>query len=197
MPISSLTHSLTHHTTMITKAKATHYVKRGSTNLPLSNSSVDKKIKSVLPFFGFINMTISCGAIIYRACIKGDIPMVTFVTFVYFATFVLDYWVVLYHKFPKKLHLKVGIWVLESAIMLGFGFAFSKFMSLGASLFFFGIVIVGNTLLFYAYFVWDGDKNRGVCSSNEEKKRKTRNYCRHRKASLKKYRHIALALENV
>ncbi|KAK7340490.1 hypothetical protein VNO77_21195 [Canavalia gladiata] len=91
------------------------------------NSLVDTKFHIVVPFSRFINMTFSCDATIYRACIHGDIPMIAFVIFVYLATVLQDYWFGLYHKLPpyvkspKRHCLKIGTWVLLSAIMLGFG----------------------------------------------------------------------------
>ncbi|MDV3154299.1 MAG: hypothetical protein Q8759_02255 [Pigeon pea little leaf phytoplasma] len=128
-----------------------------------------KRIFSVLPYFGVINMIITSGTTIYRAYQNGDIQMIAFVTFVFFGTFLLDYWIYLYNKLPPndgyyaKLKLKIGIWVLLSSIMFGFACEISTFMGLFGSLTFFGVVISGNTFLFYVYFIWEGDKSEKTC----------------------------------
>ncbi|KAK7340493.1 hypothetical protein VNO77_21198 [Canavalia gladiata] len=134
--------------------------------LPLENSNMNtQKVYSVLPFFGVINMTIASGTTIYRAYKNDDFQMIAFVIFVYFGTFFLDHWFHLYHMLPpsdqssEKLKLKIGIWVLLSTIMFGFACEFSTFASFFESLTFFGVVISGNTLLFYVYFIWEGDKS--------------------------------------
>lgn len=150
---------------------------KSSSSLPLTNSNAEFKIYSVLPAFGLINLTISSATTIYRAFNKGDTPMIVFTTLVFLGTFLLDYWFRLYRKLPpsekssKHHSLKIGIWVLLSAIMFGFAYEFSTFMSLAASLSFFGVVICGNALLFYVYFIWDGEgksrQSRDSCCVSE------------------------------
>ncbi|KAJ1386895.1 hypothetical protein SESBI_40442 [Sesbania bispinosa] len=141
--------------------------------LPLVNFDIQtQKVRSVLPFFGFINMTFSCGITIYRAYNHNDTPMIVFITFVYFGSFLLDYWSRLYHKLPpsqlssKRRNLKIGMWVLLSTIMLGFACEFSTFLRLTQSICFFGVVIAGNAFLFYVYFIWDGNKSSSACSTH-------------------------------
>nr|KYP69275.1 hypothetical protein KK1_008464 [Cajanus cajan] len=124
----------------------------------------------MLPFFGVINMTITSGTTIYRAYNNGDIQMIAFVTFVFFGTFLFNYLIRLYNMLPPhdrsydKLKLKIGIWVLVSSIMFGFACEFSTFLSFFESLAFFGLVISGNTFLFYVYFIWEVDKSGRACS---------------------------------
>jgi hypothetical protein len=48
---------------------------------------------------------------------------------------------------------------LLSSIMLGFACEFSTFMSFNESLCIFGIMILGNSLVFYVYFIWEGCKS--------------------------------------
>lgn len=128
------------------------------------------KVQSVLPFFCSLNMTISCGTIIYRAYNKNDISMILFIIFVYFGSILLDYWSKLYTKLSlpdqyssKGRNIKIGTWVLLSSIMLGFACEFSTFMSLIESLCIFGVVILGDAFVFYVYFIWEGCKS--CCSS--------------------------------
>lgn len=128
------------------------------------------KVRSVLPFFCFINMTMSCGTTIYRAYNHNDTPMIVFITIVYFGSFLLDYWSRLYQKLSplqasKRRNLKIGTWVLLSGILLGFAAEFSTFMSLIGSICMFGIVIAINALVFYAYFILECDKCSSVCST--------------------------------
>lgn len=147
--------------------------------LPLTYSDhAPQKPRSVLPIFGFINMTISSVVTIYRAHNNNDTPTVVFVGFVYFGSFLLDYCFRLYHSLPKssssnshniRRNVKIIIWVLISTIMLGFACEFSTFMSFLESSFFFGLVISGNIFLFYVYFIWEGDKSAttSACSNND------------------------------
>ncbi|KAK7316369.1 hypothetical protein VNO77_35365 [Canavalia gladiata] len=142
--------------------------------LPLVNSdhvvdsnTQNQKVRSVLPFFGCINLTISSGVTIYRAYNNNDTPMVVFITFVYFGSFLLDYLFRLCQNLPpssNRRNVKIGIWVLLSVIMLGFACEFSTFMSLNESLCFFGVVIGGNTFLFYAFFIWEVGNNSAIAS---------------------------------
>ncbi|KAG4925779.1 hypothetical protein GLYMA_18G255500v4 [Glycine max] len=141
--------------------------------LPLESTNLNdnhKKFFSVLPYFGVINMIITSGTTIYRAYNNGDIQMIAFVTFMFFGTFLLDYWIRLYNKMPphdqsyEKLKLKIRIWVLVSSIMFGFACEFSTFMGFYGSITFFGVVISGNTFLFYVYFIWEGDMSGKTCS---------------------------------
>jgi len=138
-----------------------------SSQLLLSNMHHPKKmVQSMLPFLCSLNLTISCGTTIYRAYNKNDIPMIMFVIFVYFGSILLDYWSNLYHKLSlpdqyssKGRNIKIRTWVLLSSIMLGFACEFSTFMSFNESLCIFGIMILGNSLVFYVYFVWEGCKS--------------------------------------
>ncbi|XP_014510026.1 uncharacterized protein LOC106769073 [Vigna radiata var. radiata] len=143
--------------------------------LPLTTSSFDEalqKLKSVLPFFGFINMTISSMVTIYSAHRNNDTPTIVFVAFVYFGSFFLDYCFRLYHSLPPSSpsshNIKVVIWVLISSIMLGFAFEFSTFMGFLESVFFFGLVISGNSYLFYVYFIWDSEKSGGSAGNSDD-----------------------------
>ena len=142
--------------------------------LPLVNSDVhnnkqNKVYFSVLPLFGFINMTITSVITIYRAYNNNDIPMVVFIIFVYLGSFLLDYWSRLFQKLPpqspKKRNVQIGIWALMSTIMLGFAWQFSKVMSLIESLCIYGVVIVGNAFLFYVEFIRKCDKSCGACNN--------------------------------
>ncbi|TKY50354.1 hypothetical protein E2542_SST27815 [Spatholobus suberectus] len=141
--------------------------------LPLANpddAPPPRKVRSVLPFFGFVNMTISSVVTVYRAHGSHDTPMIAFVAFVYFGSFLLDYCFRLYHALPpspRRRNVKIGIWALISGIMFGFACEFSTFMSLVESLSFFGLVLCGNTFLFYVYFIWEGDKSASstACST--------------------------------
>ncbi|RDX88843.1 hypothetical protein CR513_29501, partial [Mucuna pruriens] len=133
------------------------------TNYDHAQTQTQKKVRSVLPLFGFINMTISSVVTIYRAHANHDTPMIVFVAFVYFGSFFLDYCFRLYHALPKsssrnRRNVKIIIWLLLSSIMFGFACEFSTFMSFVESLCFFGLVLAGNTFLFYVYFVWEGYK---------------------------------------
>ncbi|XP_054800315.1 uncharacterized protein LOC129304618 [Prosopis cineraria] len=75
-----------------------------SAPLPITNSDPEIKIRSVLPIFGVINMTISCATTIYRAYINGDIPMIVFIVYVFFGTFLVDYWFRLYSTLSPSEH---------------------------------------------------------------------------------------------
>ena len=192
----------------ITKTRITtmsKYYSNNSYQLPLFNSvDAQNKFLSILPFFGIINMTISCGASIYRSYKNGDTSTVVFLIFIYFSTFLLYYLLGSYYKVSpfeksKKFRLKVGICVLLGAMMLGFAFKFSSFLGSGASLSFLGIVIIGNILLFHVCFVWDAERSRDVGSSFSERKWKKihTSYCRRGKNCLKKYRHFTVIVDNV
>lgn len=50
--------------------------------------------------------------------------------------------------------------------MLGFAFEFSTFMGFLESVFFFGLVISGNSYLFYVYFIWDSEKSGGSAGNS-------------------------------
>jgi len=144
--------------------------------LPLAASSSDDEapqmLKSVLPFFGFMNMTISSVVTIYRARSHNDTGTIIFVAFVYFGSFFLDYCFRLYHSLPpsspSSRNVKIVIWVLISSIMLGFACEFSTFLSFLESSFFFGLVISGNSFLFYVYFIWEGEKRGGSACNNDD-----------------------------
>ena len=193
----------------ITKTRITKmykYYSNTSYQLPLFNSiDAQNKFHSILPFFGIINMTISCGASIYRSYENGDISTIVFLIFIYCSTFLLYYLLGLYYKVSpfeksKKFRLKVAICVLLGAMMLGFAFNFSSFLGPGASLSFLGIVIIGNVLLFHVCFVWDAERSCDVGSSFNERKWKkihTTSYCRRGKNCLKKYRHFTVIVDNV
>lgn len=153
--------------------------KISSPPLPLTNSDPQIKIYSVLPVFGLINMIISSSTAIYRAYNKGDTAMIMFTSLVFVGTFLLDYCFRLYRELSpsekswERHMLKTGIWTLISAIMLGFAYEFSRFMSVVASVSLFGVVLSGNAFLFYLYFIWDGEgKNRhtqdSFCVGGEE-----------------------------
>ncbi|KAI4347629.1 hypothetical protein L6164_008424 [Bauhinia variegata] len=181
--------------------KITH---SSSSPLPTANSETGTKIYSVLPLFGFINITISSSTTIYRASSNGDIPMVVFITFVYFGSLLLEYWFRLYHQLPpheksaRKQKLKIGIWVLLSSIMFGFACQFSTFMSPFQSLAFFAVVIGGNCLLFYVYFIWNGDdqKSCGI-GSNSSIKGKKRGTSKSGKVEEEENRALNQNLDNV
>jgi hypothetical protein len=134
--------------------------------LPSNIMHPNKKFQSMLPFFCSLNMTISCGTTLYRAYNKNDITMIMFIIFVYFGSILLDYWSKLYKKLSlpdqyssKGRKIKFATWVLLSSIMLGFACEFSTFMSFNESLCIFGIIILGNSLVFYVYFIWEGCKS--------------------------------------
>ena len=177
-----------------------------SSDLPLTNSDAiadtSKPTYSVLPFFGVINMIISCGWTSYKAYNNGDFVMVMFVTFVFFATFSLDYCfrqirnIPPSEESPRKHRLKVAIWVLLSTIMFGFACEFSTFMSLTESIIFFGIVIVGNTLLFYVYFIWDEKKSSSDCLNDSEKKIKDSSFTSE-KGNEEEHRPLMETVDNV
>ncbi|XP_028780479.1 uncharacterized protein LOC114736776 [Neltuma alba] len=154
---------------------------KSSFPLPITNSDPEIKVRSVLPVFGLLNMIISCSTTIYRAYINGDIPMVVFIVFVFFGTFLLEYWFRLYNKLSptenssQRHYIKIGIWLLISSIMFGFAYEVSTFMSLAASVSFFLVVLCGNSLLFYVYFIWDGEgkstpANKAAKAEEQEKK---------------------------
>ncbi|KAI4316778.1 hypothetical protein L6164_024723 [Bauhinia variegata] len=130
--------------------------------------------KEFVPLFGFLNITITSATAIYRTHSNGDIPMVTFITFIYFCTILLHYWFRLYHsvsRHEKWARLKTGIWVLLCSIMFGFACQFSIFMSPLESVSFFAVVIAGNSVLFYVSFIWNGSERRtsdgAVCSNSQ------------------------------
>ncbi|KAK7266309.1 hypothetical protein RIF29_18952 [Crotalaria pallida] len=131
---------------------------------------VTQMFDSVLPYYAYINLTISSGTTIYRAYNNNDIQMVVFIIFVFFGSFLLDYFFRVHYALPrweksaKKRNAKIGIWVLLSTIMLGFAFEFSSLKYLTESLCLFGVVIGGNALLFYVYFIREGNKSGRPCS---------------------------------
>ncbi|XP_061355691.1 uncharacterized protein LOC133300194 [Gastrolobium bilobum] len=137
------------------------------------NSDVHtQNLCSMQPFLCIISMTISSVITIYRAYNNKDILMILFITYVYIGSFLFDYWSRLYHKLPpseqssKRRNVKIGMWVLFSSTMLGFACEFSTFMNFTESLCIFLVVIVGNVLLFYVYFVWKGNKSASACSTH-------------------------------
>ncbi|KAI4351591.1 hypothetical protein L6164_005937 [Bauhinia variegata] len=153
-------------------------LKISSSPLPLTNSdNKQTKICSLLPLFGSLNITITSGTAIFRAHSNGDIPMLIFITFLYFGTILLRYWFRLYHSLPRrekwarKHKLKTGIWVLLCSIMFGFACEFSTFMSPVESLSFFAVVSGGNSVLFYVSFIWNVSEPRtcdgAVCSGSQ------------------------------
>ncbi|KAL1360762.1 hypothetical protein HN51_006144 [Arachis hypogaea] len=147
---------------MITKTKG----KKGSSStahIPLFNSNnVSSNFldtdNSVLSLLQFLSMAFCCGSTIYSSWIKRDFQMLTFVTFVYFVLFMSYFWSWVYQRLPPsseehpKNHRRLNfvMWVLESVIMFGFSYAFSKFMGMAASICIFVIFIVARTLILYA-----------------------------------------------
>ncbi|KAM4125072.1 hypothetical protein ACB094_01G280800 [Castanea mollissima] len=139
--------------------------------LPLSsrnncnNNTVNKDYSlSLLPYFAYLNLTISSMSTIYRAYIHNDLTMIIFIVFVYFAYFMLDHCFTAFNKLPpndnsqKKEFLKFTICVLSTSILFGFACQFATFLSLAASLSIFLVVIASSFCLFYVYFVYDDAK---------------------------------------
>ena len=139
--------------------------------LPLSscnncNNNTENKdySLSLLPYFAYLNLTISSMSTIYRAYIHNDLPMIIFIVFVYFAYFLLDHCFTVFNKLPpndnsqKKEFLKFTICVLSTSILFGFACQFATFLSLAASLSIFLVVIASSFCLFYVYFVYDDPK---------------------------------------
>lgn len=144
--------------------------------LPLATCSSDEapqRLKSVLHLFGFMNMTISSVVTIYNAHSNNDTATIVFVAFVYLGSFFLDYCFRLYHSLPPSSpsshNIKIVIWVLISSIMLGFACKFSTFLSFLESMFFFCLVISGNSFLFYVYFIWESEKSGGSACKNDDR----------------------------
>ncbi|EEF45008.1 conserved hypothetical protein [Ricinus communis] len=100
----------------------------------------------------------------YRAYINNDTQMVVFIIFVYLGYFVLDFCITTYNQLPrngeyhcKKEFLKVAIWSLTSAVLFGFGYQFSTFMSMSVVSLMYGVAIICSLFLFYVYFVCYSD----------------------------------------
>jgi hypothetical protein len=129
---------------------------------------------SLLPYFAYLNLTVSSMSTIYRAYIHNDMPMIVFIVYVYFAYFVLDHCFTAFNKLPpnensqKKEFLKFTICVLSSSILFGFACQFATFLSLAASLSIFVVVIASSLCLFYVHFFCDDPKTFRASCPNEK-----------------------------
>jgi hypothetical protein len=156
--------------------------RRGQVILPLSCNECTTDNKdyglTLLPWFAYLNLTISSVSAIYRAYIHKDIPKIAFIVFVYFAYFLLDHCFTAINKLPpsdtssKKKKLQFTIWILSTAIMFGFACEFVTFLNLPASLSIFGIAIATSLCLFYVYFIHDNPTKSPPSRSNEKVRHK-------------------------
>lgn len=113
---------------------------------------------------------------IYRAYIHEQYSLLVFILFVYFSFFLLIYFSYVYRRFPSKeisMHkdiIGLVIWFLYSAIMFGFVFKFSPILGFSVGLFLHVVAIVGSSIFFYVYVVYEEDENerKWFCRSQEQ-----------------------------
>lgn len=142
---------------------------------------MELRIYRLLPCFGMINLIIGSSVQIYRAYTNGDIPIVDFVTFLCFITLLIYYCFEFNQEIdPRKDYssnknkLQIGIWILMSGVMVGFGFKFSKLTnaSASASLAFIGVVTGANLLILHLYMIWESDKSSMICVTASKRRSK-------------------------
>ncbi|KAF9663642.1 hypothetical protein SADUNF_Sadunf17G0072600 [Salix dunnii] len=112
----------------------------------------------------YFHLTFNTIGTIYSAYTNNDIPMVAFIVFVYFGYFIVDHCLVVFDRLPsdeespRKVLLKVTIWSFTSAILFGFAYQFSTFMSPVVFLPMYGIAIASSAILFYVHFIYDAQR---------------------------------------
>ncbi|KAJ6290251.1 hypothetical protein OIU78_026051 [Salix suchowensis] len=109
----------------------------------------------------YFHLTFNTIGTVYSAYTNNDIPMVAFIVFVYFGYFIVDHCLIVFNRLPsdeespRKVLLRVTIWSLTSAILFGFAYQFSTFMSPVVVLTMYGIATASSAILFYVHFIYD------------------------------------------
>ncbi|KAG5535047.1 hypothetical protein RHGRI_022979 [Rhododendron griersonianum] len=120
-------------------------------------------------FFFFASNSI---ATIYRAYSRRDYYTVGFVVFEYSAFLLLDHCLTAFHELPlrnrskRRKFLQLAIWVLYSAMVLGFSTYFGPLFGDPVCEYSLYVVsVVGSVFLFYVFVIWDerlGDQEKKV-----------------------------------
>ncbi|KAF3446904.1 hypothetical protein FNV43_RR12084 [Rhamnella rubrinervis] len=138
----------------------------------MSQYEFESGTSRMLALLAYLNLTVISVSTVRHAYERGDMSMAGFIIFVYFGYFYSNYCLQQFNRLPQgdeslwKGFLKLNLWVVPSAILLGFAYQLGTFINPILALLAYGVATASSACLFYVYII-SGDDNKSSAKINK------------------------------